>query len=138
MYVLLWHKMIKNSIIEEYDENEYEISSFLNLNKRKSVGEHLTNFNIIVRYDRNIVNQIKLNYIDDYFIAYKRFSVLSEAIKNGKNVRNEDEYNDVIRINDLYERLTKNDDEEKDLIQDMVKKVVSFLGEGMDDESKKQ
>lgn len=129
--LLLW-------LNDEYDENEYEISSFLNLNKRKSVGEHLTNFNIIVRYDRNIVNQIKLNYIDDYFIAYKRFSVLSEAIKNGKNVRNEDEYNDVIRINDLYERLTKNDDEEKDLIQDMVKKVVSFLGEGMDDESKKQ
>lgn len=124
---------------EEYDQNFYRISSFLNLHNRKSVGEHLTNFNITVKYNANIVNQIKLNYLDDFFIAYNRFPLLKKEIEKGVSVRNDEEYNDVMRIDNLYMKLTEEfDKEERDPIQNIIEKVVSFLGDGMDDESKKQ
>lgn len=122
---------------EEYDENEYKISSFLNLSKRKSVGEHLTNFNITIKHECNIVDQLKLNYIDDFLIVYKRFPIITQEIENGIDVRNNDEYNDILRIDDLYKLLMKNSEKEKiDSMQKVVKKVVSFLEKGMDDESK--
>lgn len=137
-YHCFMYKLLQ-TLKDEFDENEYKISSFLNLNKRKSVGEHLTNFNITIKYNDNVVNQIKLNYIDDYFIAYKRFPALKEKIKNGVDVRNDDEYNDVKRIDNLYKQLTKySGNEGIDQMQYIIQIIASFLGEGIYDESEKQ
>lgn len=134
---LMFYRQLMNElnsrIKEEFDKKEYSISEFLSIYNRTNIGERLSNFNISISKNNNTLYKIKLNFIDDYLIIYKRFENIKKWIKKDIQIKNDDEYHDVFRIelSDIWKNeLKKKDFSKSDKLVNEVMEII--MQEGLD------
>lgn len=105
----------------------------MSIYNRTNIGERLSNFNISISKNNNTLYKIKLNFIDDYLIIYKRFENIKKWIKKDIQIKNDDEYHDVFRIelSDIWKNeLKKKDFNKSDKLVNEVMEII--MQEGLD------